>query len=563
MSVSLPPHKLADIQWLALSLLWTQHLTVCRVTCYVVTILPPIYFHVFIFLSSLHQLEQLSHLQQNLVPLQFPLPDMVIATDATPTHWTFYFQGSGLPLSVSGSWMGSLFRAHIALQELQAIVMILCRMTFCLSDKAVALCLDNSTAKAYLCNKGGTVSPFLSRLACRIPALNDKHGITLIPAYIPTHLNMEADYLSWDWLLPEWQLLPQRLMQPFAFGAFQRWTCWHLLVPLNGSIITPWKLHYLWGALGLNAFSHPWTFQVSYVFPPAALVPLVLSKFLAEHVNSQLRHLILVAPCWIQAPSLPTILNMLANVPQWCPIVKDVILDVSVGKALKGLQYLYLTLWQLSNVCYVDRGSLPWSIRQWQEKLKYLHQRSTSSDGRNGQVGVIDRVYQSMPSLPQISQFLLHLFQVGLAWFKIGIYCSAISAYLQPYLLHKASNHPVIAKLMHHSYLHCPPHKQIDPWDVEHLLSLLERWTSVSSLTTIKLAWKTATLLALVTVKHCSDLTLLFVDNQHLFFSIMLPFSFPCLVARQIIWVIFPFRFILSLIAVLIFALFFLFEGLF
>ena len=30
-------------------------------------------------------------------PLQFPLPDVVIATGATPTHWAFYFQGSGLP----------------------------------------------------------------------------------------------------------------------------------------------------------------------------------------------------------------------------------------------------------------------------------------------------------------------------------------------------------------------------------------------------------------------------------------------------------------------------------
>ena len=33
----------------------------------------------------------------------------------------------------------------------------------------------------------------------------------------------------------------------------------------------------------------------------------------------------------------------------------------------------------------------------------------------------------------------------------------------------------------------------------------------------LKLAWKTATLLALVTAKRCSDLTLLCVDNQHLF----------------------------------------------
>ena len=56
-----------------------------------------------------------------------------------------------------------------------------------------------------------------------------------------------------------------------------------------------------------------------------------------------------------------------------------------------------------------------------------------------------------------------------------------------------------------------------DPWDVEHLLSLLESWAPASSLTTFKLAWKTATLLALVTAKHCSDLTLLCIDNQHLF----------------------------------------------
>ena len=90
-------------------------------------------------------------------------------------------------------------------------------------------------------------------------------------------------------------------------------------------------------ALGLNAFSHPWNFQVSYVFPPLALAPLVLSKFLAEHVNGQLRHLFLVAPCWMEAPWLPTVLNILADVPQWCPIIKDLVVDVSVGQALKGL----------------------------------------------------------------------------------------------------------------------------------------------------------------------------------------------------------------------------------
>ena len=85
------------------------------------------------------------------------------------------------------------------------------------------------------------------------------------------------------------------------------------------------------GGLGLNAFNHPWMFQVSYVFPSPTLVHLVLSKFLAEHVKGQLRLLILVAPCWMET-WLPTDLNMLADIPQHDPIIKDLIMDVSVGQ---------------------------------------------------------------------------------------------------------------------------------------------------------------------------------------------------------------------------------------
>ena len=83
---------------------------------------------------------------------------------------------------------------------------------------------------------------------------------------------------------------------------------------------------------------------------------------------------------------------------------------------------------------------------------------------------------------------------------------------------------------MCHFYLQHPPsHKCFYPWDVEYLLSLLETGEPASSLNTFKLAWKTATLLALVTAKCCSDLTLLWIDNQHLFLqhhaSIFIPMS--------------------------------------
>ena len=57
----------------------------------------------------------------------------------------------------------------------------------------------------------------------------------------------------------------------------------------------------------------------------------------------------------MEDPWLPTLLNMLADIPWHCPIIKDLIMDVLVGHVLKGLPYLHLTLWPLRDVCCTDR----------------------------------------------------------------------------------------------------------------------------------------------------------------------------------------------------------------
>ena len=108
----------------------------------------------------------------------------------------------------------------LILQELQTIAMMLHRMAFHLSGKVGTLHLDNSTAKAYLHNQSGTVSPCFSRLTWQILSLIEKHDITLIPAYIPTHLNVEDNYLSQGQMLPEWHLLPQITQAAFTFGVY-------------------------------------------------------------------------------------------------------------------------------------------------------------------------------------------------------------------------------------------------------------------------------------------------------------------------------------------------------
>ena len=72
-------------------------------------------------------------------------------------------------------------------------------------------------------------------------------------------------------------------------------------------------------------------------------------------------------------------------------------------------------------------------------------------------------------------QYLLHLFMVELALHTIGIYCSAILAFFVAHHHEKASDYPIISKLLHNFYLQHPHlHKYFDPWYDECLLSLLK-----------------------------------------------------------------------------------------
>ena len=276
MSLSLPPDKLADIQQLALSLWQGQYVTVCRVmsfwvrpifvpmatlncsacvvsfgvTCYMSTILPTIYFLVFIFPFP-HYINLNSYLICNRAQFLCNFLFLVWLLLLKNTHSFRPFILRDLVYLYQLVDPGQVLCAGLILPcRSFRLAMMLHRMAFCLSGEVVALHLDNSMAKAYLCNQGGIVSPFLSRLACQILNLTDKYDITLILANIPTHLNVEANYLSWDQMLLEWHLLPRVAQAAFHLWAFQRWNCWHLLVPLNASIIIHWNLHYLWGPWG-------------------------------------------------------------------------------------------------------------------------------------------------------------------------------------------------------------------------------------------------------------------------------------------------------------------------
>ena len=131
------------------------------------------------------------------------------------------------------------------------------------------------------------------------------------------------------------------LKQLFTFWVYLRWICCQPPVPPQC-----WQYYILespppLGVLGLNVFNHPWTFQVSYVFPLPALVPLALSKFLPKH-GQRSTQTFDSSGTMLDGGSLASHnLNMLADILWHCPIIKDPTVDVSVVNVLKGLPHLH------------------------------------------------------------------------------------------------------------------------------------------------------------------------------------------------------------------------------
>ena len=208
---------------------------------------------------------------------------------------------------------------------------------------------------------------------------------------MPTLLNVEADYL-WEGWFQSGTCFLTLLGLHFILVVKQRWICWCPHVPVNVSFITPLESPLPVGALGLNAFNHPWTCEMSYAFSLPALVPQVLFTFLADYVTVQFRLLILVAPCWMEAPWLCS-----WHVGRHSLLVFYHKIPCHGCFSSLGAQWSAVTtlnLWLLGDICSTEKGSLPQSVRQWWKWLKYLQQKLTSNAGKNWLVSVLDRVWK-------------------------------------------------------------------------------------------------------------------------------------------------------------------------
>ena len=150
------------------------------------------------------------------VPVGIIDVECYLYTDSSTQGWGAHLQD----LTASGIWSQDQAQLHINVLELQAIWLGLRAFSQRVENTRVALMSDNTSAVAYLRNQGGTKSLAMNDLATDICLWAEKRGMTLVPRYLPGHLNVLADHLSrrGQILKTEWSL-----NQTVADRIFRAW----------------------------------------------------------------------------------------------------------------------------------------------------------------------------------------------------------------------------------------------------------------------------------------------------------------------------------------------------
>ena len=312
-------------------------------------------------------------------PLTVSPPDIILQTDASKKGWGASCQGN----STGGKWSLMESGEHINILELMAVELAV--HTF-LRDKyniTVHLQVDNMTALSYVAKMGGTKCHVLVVIAKRIWEFLTSRQIMITVEYIPSILNVTADWESRNHKdSSDWQLDPQifqflmSVRQPPAIDLFAS--------RLNAQLsqYMSWKPDPY--SVGTDALQHSWRNLYGYAFPPFCLISRVLEK-----VQRECTTILLITPVWQTQVWYPVLLEMSVENPLLLPVHPELLKNPQ-GEIhpLVMNNHLRLAAWTVS-------GN-HWLKRDYRVKLQTLSQIAdaeaqfliTNRPGESGLAGV-------------------------------------------------------------------------------------------------------------------------------------------------------------------------------
>ena len=422
------------------------------------------------------------------------VPDMTIRTDASKQGWGAVMDQE----RTQGVWSQMESKLHINILELRAGNFAVRAFTRGTKVRHVHLLMDNSTAVAYVNNRGGTRSMKLIQEAKELWSYCLVNKITLTAEHLAGRLNVEADLESRQYRDGSNWKLDETIFQ--ALG--------HIWGPMEMDLFADrlnkqlpayasWKPDPM--ARVMDAFTCNWRKGLLYAFPPFCLIS-TEGEGRASADNSNLEHTDMVSPSAGHA-SRPTgavasFTGAVNRANRGPPPATDSG-QVATGGMASVRQDREDTRIsdQATRLMYEARrpGTRKAYRHPWDDWVSWCEERHV--DPVQAPVGVM-------------ANFLTHKFLTqALEYRTVNVYRSAISARHERVDGQPIGQHPTISQLMKGMFNRRPPQaKYTDTWDVELVLSRFRNMPENHDLELRELSLKLVMLLAITTTSRSSEL---------------------------------------------------------
>jgi hypothetical protein len=197
--------------------------------------------------------------------------------------------------------------------------------------------VNNMAALAHVRKDGGLKGRDLLEEAERILLLLHQRQLCIMPAFIPSEENLQADAASRFQLVPDWHLDPHMFwMISSLWGPPQ--------IDLFASLQSPQMTCFMsWRATvspeAIDALSMQWDFELAYLFPPIPLLKRVVRKLeLSRGV------FLLVTPYWEAQTWFASLQALQVLEVRRLPFHNNLVIDLLTGEPPLSLERLFLVV---------------------------------------------------------------------------------------------------------------------------------------------------------------------------------------------------------------------------
>jgi hypothetical protein len=188
--------------------------------------------------------------------------------------------------------------------------------------------------------RGGLRGRALLEGAERILLLAHQRQLRLLPAYIPSEENVQADAASRFQLVPDWQLAPRVFRQISALRGPPQID----LFASRHSAQT--RRFYSWNTAdipeAIDALSLRWDFKLAFLFPPIPLLKRVIRKLELSRGT-----FLLVTPYWDSQMWFASLQALQVEDVRCLPFSDDFVIDLMTGEPPPNLERLFLVVWTI------------------------------------------------------------------------------------------------------------------------------------------------------------------------------------------------------------------------